>query len=67
MTVTPLDCAGNGELLYIAGETESLIHGQERKFLGVDRFRIANGMAIEETIIFDAEVRQPEGRPGIDS
>jgi predicted SnoaL-like aldol condensation-catalyzing enzyme len=66
MTVTPLDCAGNGDMLYIAWETSSVIHGKQRKFLGVDRFRIVNGMAVEEHIIFDSAVLQPEGRPGID-
>jgi SnoaL-like domain len=66
MTVTPLDCAGSGNMLYIAWETSSEIHGQHRKFLGVDRFRIVNGMAVEESIIFDSAVLQPEGRPGID-
>jgi predicted SnoaL-like aldol condensation-catalyzing enzyme len=66
MTVTPLDCAGNGDMLYIAWETSSVIHGKQRKFLGVDRFRIVNGMAVEEHIVFDSAVLQPEGRPGID-
>lgn len=66
MTVTPLDCAGNGDMLYIAWETSSTIHGKQRKFLGVDRFRIVNGMAVEEHVIFDSAVLQPEGRPGID-
>lgn len=66
MTVTPLDCAGNGDMLYIAWETASVIHGQPRRFLGIDRFRIVNGMAVEEHIIFDSAVLQPEGRPGID-
>jgi predicted SnoaL-like aldol condensation-catalyzing enzyme len=66
MTVTPLDCAGNGNMLYIAWETSSVIHGEPRKFLGVDRFRIVNGMAVEEHIIFDSAVLQPDGRPGID-
>jgi predicted SnoaL-like aldol condensation-catalyzing enzyme len=66
MTVTPLDCAGSGEMLYIAWETSSEIHGKQRKFLGVDRFRIVDGMAVEEHIIFDSAVLQPEGRPGID-
>lgn len=66
MTVTPLDCAGIGEMLYIAWETSSEIHGKQRKFLGVDRFRIVDGMAVEEHIIFDSAVLQPEGRPGID-
>jgi hypothetical protein len=66
MVVTPLDCAGHGDMLYIAWETSSLIHGQPRTFLGVDRFRIADGMAVEEHIIFDSAVLQPQGRPGID-
>jgi len=66
MTVTPLDCAGNGEMLYIAWETSSVIYGKKRTFLGVDRFRIVNGMAIEEHIIFDSAVLQPDGRPGVD-
>ena len=67
MTVTPIDCAGNGDMLYIAWETASEIRGQQRKFLGIDRFRIANGMAVEEHIVFDSAVLTPEGRPGIDS
>lgn len=66
MTVTPLDCAGNGDMLYIAWETSSVIHGQQRKFLGVDRFRIVEGIAVEEHIVFDSAVLTPEGRPGID-
>ncbi len=66
MTVTPLDCAGNGDMLYIAWETSSVIHGKQRRFLGVDRFRIVDGMAVEEHIVFDSAVLQPEGRPGID-
>ena len=66
MTVTPLDCAGNGDMLYIAWETTSEIHGQRRTFLGVDRFRIVDGMAVEEHIVFDSAVLTPEGRPGID-
>lgn len=66
MKVRPLDCAGSGNLLYIAWETSSEIHGKQRKFLGVDRFHIVNGMAFEEHIIFDSAVLQPEGRPGID-
>lgn len=66
MTVTPLDCAGSGDMLYIAWETSSVVHGKQRTFLGVDRFRIVDGMAVEEHIIFDSAVLQPEGRPGID-
>jgi SnoaL-like domain len=66
MTVTPLDCAGNGDMLYIAWETSSMIEGKPRKFLGVDRFKIVGGMAVEEQIIFDSAVLTPQGRPGID-
>jgi hypothetical protein len=59
MTVTPLDCAGNGDRLYIFWETSAVIHGMRRTYLGVDRFRLANGMAIEEHVIFDSAVLQP--------
>ena len=58
MTVTPLDCAGNGDRLYISWETTALIGGARRTYLGVDRFRIRNGMAIEEHVIFDTAVLQ---------
>lgn len=67
MTVTPLDCAGNGDMLYIAWETSNVIHGKKRNFLGVDRFRIVNGVAVEEHIVFDSAVLSPEGRPAIDN
>jgi hypothetical protein len=43
-----------------------MIHGQQRRFLGVDRFRVVDGMAVEEHVIFDSAVLQPEGRAGID-
>lgn len=66
MKVTPLDCAGSGNMLYIAWETSSVIHGKQRSFRGVDCFRVVNGMAVEEHIIFDSAVLSPEGRPGID-
>lgn len=58
LTVTPLDCAGNGNRLYIAWETSATIHGERRTYMGVDRFRIADGMAIEEQVIFDSAVLQ---------
>lgn len=67
MTVTPLDYAGHGAMLYIAWKTASVIHGKPRTFLGVDRFRIVDGMAVEEHVVFDSAVLTPEGRPGIDS
>ncbi|MEM9840204.1 MAG: nuclear transport factor 2 family protein [Pseudomonadota bacterium] len=66
MTVTPLDCAGNGDMLYIAWETSAIIHGLRRTYRGVDRFRLKDGMAIEEHVIFDSAVLTPEGRGGIE-
>lgn len=59
MTVTPLDCAGNGDRLYISWEASASIGGTRRTWLGVDRFRIENGMAVEEQVIFDSAVLQP--------
>jgi hypothetical protein len=32
-----------------------------RKYLGVDRFRIRNGMAIEEHVVFDTAVLRSAG------
>ncbi|MEM6708427.1 MAG: nuclear transport factor 2 family protein [Pseudomonadota bacterium] len=61
MRVTPLDCAGNGDRLYISWEASALIHGEQRTYRGVDRFRIKDGMAIEEHVIFDSAVLRPEG------
>lgn len=66
LTVTPLDCAGNGEMLYIAWEASAVIHGSQRIYRGVDRFRLKDGMAIEEHVIFDSTVLTPEGRAGIE-
>ena len=67
MTVTPLDFAGNGDMLYIAWETSALVHGQQRTYRGVDRFRLKNGMAIEEHVIFDSAVLTPEGAVGTEA
>jgi hypothetical protein len=58
-TVTPRDCAGDGDRLYIFWEASALIDGASRAWVGVDRMRIANGMAIEEHVIFDSAVLQP--------
>ncbi len=60
MTVTPLDCAGNGDRLYIAWKASASINGERRTWMGVDRFLIKNGMAIEEQVIFDSAALQPE-------
>lgn len=59
LKVTPLDCAGNGDRLYIAWETTAVIDGTRRTYLGVDRFRLRDGMAIEEQVIFDSAVLKP--------
>jgi hypothetical protein len=59
LKVTPLDCAGDGERLYIFWETTVEIAGTMRTYVGVDRFRLANGLAIEEHVIFDSAVLQP--------
>jgi predicted SnoaL-like aldol condensation-catalyzing enzyme len=61
MKVTALDCAGDGERLYIFWQTANIINGKPITFVGVDRFRLANGMAIEEHVIFDSAVLQPTG------
>ena len=58
LKVTPLDCAGDGDRLYIFWETSAVINGEQRSYVGVDRFRLANGMAIEEHVIFDSAVLQ---------
>lgn len=59
MKVTALDCAGDGDRLYIYWQTSNVVDGSPRTFNGVDRFRLANGMAIEEHIIFDSAELQP--------
>lgn len=59
LKVTPLDCAGDGDRLYIFWESSAVIDGATRKWKGVDRFRLADGMAIEEHVIFDSALLQP--------
>ena len=59
MQVTPLDCAGNGDRLYIAWESSASIDGEQKAWLGIDRFRIKDGLAIEEQVIFDSAALQP--------
>ncbi len=56
--VTPIDCAGDGERLYIYWNAFAKIDGEPKEWLGVDRFRIADGMAIEEHVIFDPTALQ---------
>ena len=59
LKVVPVDCAGNGDLLYIHWRTSVVINGERIEYPGVDRFRLADGMAIEEYIIYDTAVLQP--------
>ncbi len=59
LKVMPVDCAGNDDLLYIHWKTSALINGERIEYPGVDRFRLADGMAIEEYIIYDTSVLQP--------
>ncbi len=59
LKVTPVDCAGDGDRLYIFWKSSAKIDGQQKEWLGVDRFRLANGMAIEEHVIFDPTMLQP--------
>lgn len=66
LEVTPMDCAGNGAMLYIAWEASSVVHGERRTYRGVDRFRLKDGMAVEEHVVFDSAVLTPEGRGGIE-
>ena len=62
MKVTPIDCAGNGDRLYISWESSALFDGEPRSWMGVDRFRIKDGLAIEEQVIFDSAALQPEAK-----
>lgn len=61
LKVTPIDCAGDGERLYIFWETSATIDGTPRTYPGVDRFRLRDGMAIEEHVIFDSAALRPGG------
>ena len=58
LQVMPLDCGGDGDRLYIFWEASAVIDGASRTWKGVDRFRIADGMAIEEYVIFDSAALQ---------
>ena len=44
-----------------AWQSTAVIDGTLRTWLGVDRFRLANGMAVEEHVIFDSAALQPAG------
>ncbi|MEM7779812.1 MAG: nuclear transport factor 2 family protein [Pseudomonadota bacterium] len=54
LEVTPIDCAGSGDLLYIYWNSSARIDGAKTEWLGVDRFHIVDRMAVEEHVIFDS-------------
>ena len=54
LVVTPVDYAGSGDLVYIFWRAASTIGSAHRKWYGVDRFRLENGMVVEEHVIFDS-------------
>lgn len=56
LEVVPVDCAGNGDVLYIYWKTSAIINGERVEYPGVDRFRLVDGMAVEEHIIYDTAV-----------
>jgi predicted SnoaL-like aldol condensation-catalyzing enzyme len=58
LVVTPVDYAGSGDMIYIFWRAAATINGAHRKYYGVDRFRIENGMAVEEHVIFDSATLQ---------
>lgn len=60
LKVTPLDCAGDGDRLVIFWESSAVIDGARRGWNGVDRFRLADGMAVEEHVmILDSAALRP--------
>jgi len=61
LDVVPVDCAGNGDVLYIHWRTTAIINGERIEYPGVDRFRLVDGMAVEEFIIYDTAVLQADG------
>lgn len=62
LVVTPVDHAGSGNLVYIFWKAASTIDGVRRKWYGIDRFTVENGMVAEEYVIFDsAMLQEPPG------
>lgn len=58
VVVTPIDFAGSGDLVYIHWTAASTIDGVKYEWYGVDRFRLAKGMVVEEHVIFDSAALQ---------
>ncbi|MBV8970785.1 MAG: nuclear transport factor 2 family protein [Sphingomonadaceae bacterium] len=59
LAVKPLDFADDGDRLYIFWTASATIAGAVRDWVGVDRFRLVDGMAVEEHVIFDSAALQP--------
>lgn len=54
LVVTPIDYAGAGNIVYIYWKAASTIDGVRRNWYGVDRFRLEQGLVVEEHVIFDS-------------
>ncbi len=54
--VDVVDYAERGDRLFIFWHAKRIAGGKEISWHGVDRFRIENGMAVEEQVIFDTQV-----------
>lgn len=54
--VKVVDYAERGDRLFIFWYATRMADGKQISWHGVDRFRIENGMAVEEQVIFDTEV-----------
>ena len=61
LKVVPVDCAGNGDVLYIHWRTSAVINSERIEYPGIDRFRLFDGMAVEEYIIYDTAVLPADG------
>lgn len=53
------DVAERGDLLFIFWRASAQVHGRPVAWQGVDRFRLRDGMAVEEHVIFDPSVFAP--------
>lgn len=54
--VDVIDYAERGDRLYIFWNATRVADGKQLSWHGVDRFRIENGMAVEEQVMFDTQV-----------
>lgn len=50
------DVAERGDVLFIFWRASAEVHGRPVRWHGVDRFRLRDGMAVEEHVIFDPSV-----------